>query len=125
MTDKIRLVQGDTRPTLIVNLTDETTGLPISINGATPRLKLRPLGSTAVKTILTGVPVPGFMQADGTLNTTGDYAVAGAGGRCAFAWTQEALDTAGEFEGEVEVTFQDTTIQTVYQVLKFKIREQF
>lgn len=125
MSDKIKLVQGDTRPTLIVNLTDETTGLPISINGATPRLKIRPLGSSAIKTILTGVTLPGLLLADGTVDSSGGYAVAGAGGRCAFAWTTESLDTAGEFEGEVEVTFQDSTVQTVYQVLKFKIREQF
>ena len=125
MTDKIKLVQGDTRPSLIVNLTDETTGLPISINGATPRLKIRPLGSATVKSILTGVPIPGFLQSDGTVDTSGAYATAGAGGRCAFAWTSESLDTAGDFEAEVEVTFQDATIQTVYQVLKLKIREQF
>jgi hypothetical protein len=32
---------------------------------------------------------------------------------------------AGEYEGEVEITFADGQIQTVYDVLKFKVREDF
>ena len=125
MTEKIKLVQGDTKPTLVITITDETTGLPISISNAIPRLKMRELGSTTLKTTLTGTPVPGLLNADGTVDTSGAYATPGAGGRCAFAWTQQALDKAGDFEGEIEVTFADGTIQTVFGLLKFKIREQF
>jgi hypothetical protein len=35
------------------------------------------------------------------------------------------LTVAGDFEGEIEITFGDGQIQTLYDVLKFKIREDF
>jgi hypothetical protein len=38
MTEKIKLVQGDTRPVLVCTIKDDTTGLPINISGATVRL---------------------------------------------------------------------------------------
>jgi hypothetical protein len=31
----------------------------------------------------------------------------------------------GDYEGEIEITFVDTTVQTVYDLLKFKVREDF
>lgn len=125
MADKIYLVQNDTRPTLTVSLTDQATGLPININGATPKLYLRQVGSTTVKATLTGVVIGGAVQADGTINGNAPYNVAGVGGRCAFNWSSDALNTAGDFEGEVEIFFPDGTTQTVYQTLKFKVRQEF
>jgi hypothetical protein len=125
MADKIKLVQGDTKPNLIVNLTDQTTGLPIGIVGATPRLKLRASGSSTISATLIGTPIAGFLQEDGTVNSNAPYNVAGAGGRCVFAWTTDSLAVAGDFDGEVEITFSDGSIQTVYDLLKFKIRDQF
>mgnify|MGYP003345708111 CR=1 FL=1 len=35
------------------------------------------------------------------------------------------LGDAGDYEGEIEITFSDATVQTVYDVLKFKLREDF
>jgi len=32
---------------------------------------------------------------------------------------------AGDYEGEIQITFADTTVQTVYDLLKFKLREDF
>jgi hypothetical protein len=32
---------------------------------------------------------------------------------------------AGDYEGEIEITFADGQVQTVYDLLKFKIREDF
>lgn len=125
MVDKIKLVQGDTKPNLIVNLTDQTTGVPIGIVGATPRLKLRQSGSSTISATLVGTPIVGFLQEDGTVNSDAPYNVAGAGGRCVFAWTTESLAVSGDFDGEVEITFSDGSIQTVYDLLKFKIRDQF
>ena len=125
MADKIKLVQGDTRPTLVVSLTDQNTGLPISISGSTPVLKFRASGSTTVKATLTGILLPGIVLSDGTVNTNAPYNVAGSGGRCAFGWTSTALDTSGSFEGEIQVTFSDSTIQSVFDLLKFTVREEF
>lgn len=110
MSEKIKLVQGDTRPALVVTLTDDTTGDPIAITGATVRLKFREVGSDTLRTTITG--------------TVSD----GPNGVVAFHWASQptALDgNAGDYEGEIEITFADGQIQTVYDVLKFKLREDF
>ena len=125
MSEKIKLVQGDTKPNILVSITDETTGLAIDVSFATTKMRLRAAGSTVVKEVIPGTPITGIVLADGTVSTVAPYNVAGAGGRVSFTWTATALDTAGDFEGEVEVTFSDTTVQTVYELLKFKVRPQF
>lgn len=108
MADKIRLVQGDTRPTLICTLTDETTGGAINITGATVRLKFRQVGSTTL-----------------TANIVGSV-TDGPNGVVAFFWTPTALaGPIGDYEGEIEITFSDGSIQTVFDLLKFKLRSEF
>lgn len=110
MSEKIKLVQGDTRPALIITLTDETTGSPIGISGATPVLKFRAVGSTTVLSTITGVVTDGV------------------NGVVAFYWASQptSLDVeAGDYEGEIEITFADGQKQTVYDLLKFKVREDF
>lgn len=109
MAEKIKLVQGDTRPQIQVTLTDETTGLPVDISGATCLLKFRAVGSTTLVDTLSG-------------NVTN-----GAGGVVVFLWNNTTLNVdAGDYEGEIEVTFSaGQGKQTVYDVLKFKVREDF
>jgi hypothetical protein len=109
MAEKIKLVQNDTRPVIVCTLTDDVTGAPIVITGATPRLKVRPVGSTTLQATLTGAVT------DGVNGVVAFYP----------ALTPEMLDTAGDFEGEIEITFSDNTVQTLYDILKFKIREDF
>ena len=109
MSEKIKLVRGDTRPQLQLTLTDETTGLAINITGATVRLKFRAVGDTALIDTLTGIVTNG------------------TAGQVAFLWNSTTLNVdGGEYEGEVEVTFPSGQgVQTVYEVLKFKVREDF
>jgi BppU N-terminal domain len=108
MSEKIKLVQGDTRPQIRVALTDDTTGLPVDITGATVVLKFRAAGDSVVLSTLSGTVTEGI------------------NGAVVFSWPEGALDVdSGDYEGEIEVTFADTTIQTVYETLKFKVREQF
>jgi hypothetical protein len=110
MTEKIKLVQGDTRPALICTLTDETTNAPISIVGATVVLKFREVGSETLK-----ATIPGSITN-------------GALGQVAFYWASvpTSLDgDPGDYEGEIEITFSDGQIQTVYDPLKFKLRQDF
>ena len=110
MVDKIKLVQGDTRPAIVCTLTDETTGAVIGITGATPRLKFRALGATVLTATVIGTVTDG------------------ANGVCVFfpASAPEMLEgDAGDYEGEVEITFSDGQIQTIYDVLRFKVREDF
>lgn len=110
MTEKIKLVQGDTRPQIKVTLTDETTGNAVNITGATVRLRFRALGSTTLIDTMTGVITNG------------------SGGEVVFDWNPTTLNVeAGDYEGEIEVTFPSPNdgVQTVYDVLKFKVREDF
>jgi hypothetical protein len=110
MSEKIKLVKDDTRPALVCTLTDETTQAPINISGATVRLKFRQVGSTSLQATVTGAVVDG------------------PAGQVAFypASAPEMLQgPAGDYEGEIEITFADDQVQTVYDLLKFKVREDF
>ena len=119
--ETLNLVQGDTLPELTFSLKDSNTaaaGLtldpnnsatwsPIDVTGAQVRLRLRELGSTAVKSTL--------------LCTVSD----GIGGKVITDFPAGTLDTAGTFEGEIEITFATGGIQTVYDLVKFKVRSDF
>lgn len=108
MSDKIKLVQGDTRPSIQVTLTDENTGAAINITGATVKMFFRAVGDTGILDTLDGV----------ITNPTGGVVV--------FSWNSNTLATAdGQYEGEVQITFSDYTIQTAYTVLKFIVRPDF
>lgn len=127
---KHRLVQHDTRPQIDLSLTDEVTGLFIDLsNPATViRCYLKQKGATVLKETLICAKLPGKVTSidDETGAQRVSYAppfdVAGAGGRCAIQWTNASLDTVGQFTGEIEVTFPDTTKQTVYKREEFDIR---
>lgn len=110
MAEKIKLVQGDTKPALVCNITDETTGAAIALTGATVRLKFRQVGAT-----------------DLTATVTGTITDAANGQVVFYPASAPAMlaGVAGDYEGEIEITFADTTVQTVYDVLKFKVREDF
>lgn len=126
MSERIKLVQGDTKPALILSLTDENSGEPIGISGSTTRMYFREAGTTTILTTLTGTLLAGKVLEDGTIDTTAPYDTPGAGGRVQFNWGSTDLDQdPGNYEGEVEITFSDGTIQTVYDLLKFRIRQDF
>lgn len=110
MAEKIKLVQGDTKPALVCSITDETTGNAISLTGATVRLKFRAAGATELTATVVGAVTDA------------------AAGQVAFypASAPEMLQgEPGDYEGEIEITFADSTVQTVYDLLKFKVREDF
>ena len=110
MAEKIKLVQGDTRPALVCTLTDETTGQAINLGGATARLKFRAAGETQLTATVTGVV---------TNATTGQVVFYPASA------PEMLAGDAGDYEGEIEITFTDGQVQTVYDILKFKVREDF
>jgi|TARA_B110000259_G_scaffold174760_1_gene209409 hypothetical protein len=119
--DTLKLVTGDTLPELTFTLKDSNTaasGLtldennsatwaPINVTGATVKLRLRELGSTSVKSTL-------------TCSVTN-----GSAGKVATDFPAGTLDTAGTFEGELELTFPNGGIQTVNDLIKFKVRSDF
>lgn len=110
MTEKIKLVKDDTRPALVCTLTDQTTEQLINLTGATVVLKFRAAGATELQ-----ATVPGAVT-DGPNGLVVFYPAA----------APEMLSgPAGDYDGEVEITFPDGQIQTVYDLLKFKVREDF
>ncbi len=127
MATKVKLVKDDTGPPLIFSLTDEFTGNPIDLSAGTTSMlfKMRAVGSTTIKASISMTKLVGLQNSDGTVTTTAPYDVAGAGGRCQVTWTSTALDTAGEYEGEIEITFAGPIVQTVYNLVKISIRADF
>ena len=110
MAEKIKLVQGDTRPAIVVTLTDDTTSEAINITGATVVMRFRAVGGTTLQATITGSVTDG------------------SAGQCAFypsSAPEMLTGDAGDYEGEIEITFEDGQIQTIFELLKFKIREDF
>lgn len=115
MADKIKLVARDNRPYITLTLTDPVTGLAINVAGATVAIKVyfRAVGSTTILATLTCTKPNG-----------------GADGVVQFSFTGTTLSVAaGAYEGEIEIDFDTsnpgTAIQTVYETLKFQVRDQF
>lgn len=124
---RVKLVQNDTSPSLIFTLRN-LQGVPINLAGASAVMHFRAVGADTVKETLDCQPIPGLEIDDGAggfdVSTDSPYDVPGAGGRLQMDWGLNTLDTAGEFEGEVEVTFPSGRNQTVYNLFTFTVREQ-
>lgn len=108
MADKIKLVQGDTRPYIRVALKD-LDGIPIDVSLATVRFKFRAAGSTATL----------FVEECSKPN-------GGTDGVVLFSFPPNGLNVSpGPYEGEIEISYSATDVQTVYDLLKFSVRAQF
>lgn len=109
MSEKIKLVAGDTRPYIKVTLKD-ADGTAINVSGSTSvYFKFRASGSTTTLFTVTCTKPNG-----------------GADGVIAFNFPVGGLNvSAGQYEGEIEVAFTPTDIQTVYELIKFTVRDQF
>ena len=120
--ETINLVQGDTKPQLNFTLRDSKTAASgkvldeddsstwevIDITGYSIELKFRALNSTSVL----------FTESLGITSASG--------GTCYMIWPAGSLDIeAGIYEGELQLTDGNSKVQTVYDKLKFKVREQF
>ena len=120
--ETINLVQGDTKPELNFTIRDSATAVSgktldeddsstweiINITGYTIKLKFKALTSSTV------------------LFTESLAIISGSGGTCSMIWPADSLDiTAGIYEGELELTDGSSKVQTVYDKLQFKVREQF
>lgn len=119
--ETIYLVQGDTLPQLKVTVRDrneaaagkvldpedQSTWALVNLTGSTVRLRIREVGGTSVKSTLIG-------------NNTNPLI-----GEVVFLFDASTLDTAGVFEGEIEYTSGTGGVQTVYELIKLQVREQF
>ena len=126
MSSTIKLVQGDTRPQIVLSLTDKDSGDPIDVSasGTDVYMKFRAVGSTTILQTFTATKLPGQVAEDGSIDTS--VTTPGAGGRVVFGWTTGSLDVSpGYYEGEVSISFADGTLQTLYSTLKFYVRADF
>jgi hypothetical protein len=110
MADKIKLVQGDTFPIVRLTLTDPVTGSAINLSDSTTSVKVyfREAGKTTILATISCTKVNG-----------------GSTGQVQFNFSSGVLNVdPGAYEGEIEINFDGQT-QTVYELLKFTVRQQF
>ena len=108
-TPRIELVSSDTGPQLQFTVTDQLTAAAVNLTSATVVMKFRAVGSTT--TLFTR-----------TCSVTDP----GSNGIDVLAWQTGDLNrAAGDYEGELEVTSADNSIQTVYDTIQFRLREDF
>jgi len=121
--ETINLVARDTKPE--VNLTlkdsntaaagltldpdDSSTWAPIDITNPSIKVKFRALGSSSVLDTMTCTKVAPYTD-----------------GACYMPWNADTLDvSAGTYEGEIEITYTNGSIWTIFDRLKFKVRADF
>lgn len=117
----IKLVVGDTLPELTFTLKDSNTAAagqtldaendatwaPIDLSSGTVRFRIREVGQTTVLQTITA------SITDAT------------GGECALTFPTGTWTAAGTYEGELEFTKSNGQIQTVQDLVKFKVRDDF
>ena len=101
------LVQNDDKPDLVFTITD-SAGDPVPLSGSTADFHFSATGSGVLK----------------NSGHTGCTNTDEAGGICKYEWTSGDLDTIGPFEGEVQVTYPNTKVQTVYAIFEFEVRDE-
>lgn len=110
MAEKIKLVRNDTAPQIRVTITDEETGNPVNLSNGSVQLHFRRVGATQVL----------FSKQLWINPETASNGVA------VVIWDAGDLNlSAGDYEGEIEVVRSNGMRETVYDILKFKIREEF
>jgi len=121
--DTINVVAGDTKPEINLTLKDNTTaaaGLTldpddsstwalIDISDPTVTVKFRALGTTNVLDTMTCVKVAPYTN-----------------GACYMPWGADTLDvSAGTYEGEISLNYTAGGTLTLFDRLKFKVRDDF
>lgn len=101
----IKIVKDDTLPVLEFSVIQN--GVPVDLTGASVKFYMKNNDTGAVKV-------------NGKSCTVIDPATSGV---CRYSWEAADTDTAGEYVGEVEVTFATGKIQTGYKLIPIIIRE--
>mgnify|MGYP001441840082 FL=1 len=119
--DSIKLVVGDTLPELnftlkdsntaaagkTLDVEDSTTWAAVNLTGGSVKLRIRKVGTTTVLSTITAAI---------TSAANGEVTISFPNG----TWT-----AAGTFEGEIEYTTSAGGIQTVQDLIKFNLRDDF
>jgi hypothetical protein len=107
MADVIKLVVGDDRPTVSIFFTDDVTGQTYDVSSSTVFVRFRLKGTDV---LLSTIPC----------------ALGPASNQATFDFTNGELDgiEPGHYEGEIVID-EGSEIQTVYDVINFRIRDNF
>ena len=110
MATTFKYVQGDTGPQIKVTLTEEDSGDAVDLTGATVTLHFRAAGEDEVL----------FSREFFVNPNTAETGIA------VLQWqTNDLNQEAGAYEGEIEVVRNSGIRETLFDKLKFKIREDF
>jgi hypothetical protein len=101
-------VQNDDKPDLLFVVKD-SAGDPVNLTGSTVDFHFREQGTSVLKNA-------GHTACTPTDEGNGEYK---------YEWATGDLDTVGIFEGELQVTYVNTKVQTVYAKYDFEIREEY
>jgi hypothetical protein len=106
--ERIRLVRNDTRPQVELTITNDDNGQPANLTNSVVTLHMRAAGST-VKLFSRQAFIPPETAPNG---------------RAIVIWFPGDLDlSAGVYEAEIEIVFEDESRQTVFDLLTFVVRE--
>jgi hypothetical protein len=107
----IYLVKDDNGTQVECIVTRDNTGLPVDLTGATALLKFRRVGTSTILFTLTNIS---------------DDQVDLEAGQAVFQFSAANLDLPGGlYEAEVEVTFLNSNIETIYEIIDFQVRDDF
>jgi hypothetical protein len=109
--DMIYLVKDDNGSQLECRITRNDTNAPVDLTGATALLKFRKSRTTTVLFTLTNITIaPVDLPA----------------GQALFQFSGANLDLpSGLYEGEVQITFSNSNVETVYEIINFQVRGDF
>ncbi|HSG51707.1 MAG TPA: BppU family phage baseplate upper protein [Rheinheimera sp.] len=110
-TELIYLVKDDNGSQVECIITRDNNNQPVDLTGATARLKFRKKKTTTILFTLTNIV---------------DDQVDLEAGQAVFVFSAANLDLpAGLYEGEVEVTFPNLNVETIYEIIQFQVRDDF
>jgi hypothetical protein len=103
----VPLVQKDTKPSLTFLITDDD-GVAIDLTNHAVNFFFKKMGAAA----LTNLGHTLCVLSDPT------------NGYCRYDWGANDLAVAGLYEGELEITYSDSSVQTVYSTWQFQVRPE-
>ncbi len=107
----IYLVRNDNGSQLECRLTRDDSDVPVDLTDAVAKLRFRKKGTSTVIFTLNNITVAPVDLPQG---------------QALFQFSAANLNLQpGLYEGEVEVTFNNSNIETVYETIDFKVRDDF
>jgi len=104
------LVKGDTATQIQATLTRHDDGTAVDCAGGTVKMYFRKKGTTAVLSTLVAESFSERLQ----------------NGIALFSFDDNSLDVdAGVYEGEIEVKYVDGSVESVFEILNFRVRDDF